>query len=55
MKKETAKYWWLFIGFLLFGWGITGTINNLGGLAGIAVWAYAILGAASIAWGLSHY
>ena len=59
MKKENKRYWWLFIGFVLFGSGITGKAGVLtdgyGFIGSVIVNAIFLIGAAFMAWGFSRY
>ena len=60
MKESTKKYWWIFIGFVLFGLGIISKIDasvgeGYGTTGSIVIHSIFLLGAAFIAWGLSNY
>ncbi len=58
MKKETIKFLWIFFGFVLLAGGIIGTRSDMVGwnvVMSLLVGVSPYIGAAFLAWGLSHY
>jgi len=58
MKKENVKYLWIFFGLLLFASGFAQSGSTMAGWNtawALTVSAFPYVGAAFLAWGLSHY